>query len=189
MFTLHLCLTSRTWPLPSLVPREPRNKTVYGCYVASFPGLLRFVFTWAEVCSSPGLYYCEHNWGRHMNEASCYVCIHYMYMCMFVFYQDSSTCGHVNLTHTLTPHTTTSLALTHPFTFIPPTHTHPHSGGTNYTITGTDLNSVQQPRLLFYMDSAAGEGRTRRQTAGRIMNYIQSEVSMECGSCKPCIFL
>ena len=60
---------------------------------------------------------------------------------------------------------------------------HTHSGGTNYTITGTGLDSVQQPRLLFYVDGAAGEERTRRQTAGRIMNYIQSEVSMERAHC------
>ena len=60
---------------------------------------------------------------------------------------------------------------------------HTHSGGTNYTITGTGLDSVQQPRLLFYVDGAAGEGRTKRQTAGRIMNYIQSEVSMERAHC------
>ena len=92
--------------------------------------------------------------------------------------------------HTHTHHTHHTLTCPHtPIHLHTPPHTHPHSGGTNYTITGTDLNSVQQPRLLFYVDSAAGEGRTRRQTAGQNMNYIQSEVSMECGSCKPCIFL
>ena len=58
-----------------------------------------------------------------------------------------------------------------------PTHTHPHSGGTNYTITGTNLNSVQQPRLLFYVEGVAELGRRRRQTAGQ--NYVQSQVCTE----------
>ena len=82
--------------------------------------------------------------------------------------------------HTLTPSHPHILTL-NPHLHIP-THPHtltPHSGGTNYTITGTGLNSVQQPRLLFYMEGAAREGRRRRQTAGQNMNYIQSEVSME----------
>ena len=84
------------------------------------------------------------------------------------------SCGNAHTcTHIHTPHTHS-----HPHTC-----THTHSGGTNYTITGTGLDSVQQPCLLFYVDGAAGEGRTRRQTAGRIMNYIQSEVSMKCAHC------
>jgi len=56
----------------------------------------------------------------------------------------------------------------------PHTHTHPHSGGTNYTITGTNLDSVQQPRLLFYVEDMAELGRRQRQTAGQ--NYVESQV-------------
>jgi len=47
------------------------------------------------------------------------------------------------------------------------------SGGTNYTITGTNLDSVQQPHLLFYVEGVAEPGRRRRQTAGQ--NYVQSQ--------------
>jgi len=42
---------------------------------------------------------------------------------------------------------------------------------------GTNLDSVQQPRLLFYVEGVAEPGRRRRQTAGQ--NYVQSQVSME----------
>ena len=137
------------------MPREPRNKTVYGCYVASFSGLPRFYLCvdnniWEQrtVLRQPCIIVNSNGGGLG--------CI-------------LSTCAHINLTHT--PSHTHSPSHTHT--------PHPHSGGTNYTITGTGLDSVQQPRLLFYMDGAAGEGRTRRQTAGQNMNYIQSEVSME----------
>ena len=106
--------------------------------------------------------------------------------CVFVFYR-----VHLHMymftpkPHTLTPSHPHILTLnppsSHPHT---PSHSHPHSGGTNYTITGTGLNSVRHPRLLFYMEGAAREGRRRRQTAGQNMNYIQSEVSMECACCE-----
>ena len=157
----------------SLVQREPRNKTVYSCYVALFPSLPHFYLVFTIIHGAEDMYYCEHKQGRPGNEANCYVCIHYIILSGFIFM--------------CTPHTHTH-TLTHSLT-LTPRHSHPHSGGTNYTVTGTDLDSVQQPRLLFYMDGAAGEGRTRRQTAGQTVNYIQSEVSMERGSCKPCIFL
>ena len=65
--------------------------------------------------------------------------------------------------------------MTHPHI---PTHTytptHTHSGGTNYNITGTNLDSVQQPRLLFYVEDMAELGRRQRQTAGQ--NYVESQV-------------
>ena len=142
----------------------------------------------------------ERTW-RQSYIYGCYVCIHYICVCSlseFIY-----MCTHKP--HTLTPsHLTTLpspyiLILTSPHTLTPshphnltltptPSHPHPHSGGTNYTITGTGLNSVQQPRLLLYMEGAVREGRRRRQTAGQNMNYIQSEVSMEHGSCKPNLY-
>ena len=129
------------------------------------------------------------------------LCTHTLHV--FVVYQSSSTC--TRKPHTLTPSPLTTLPspyiliLTSPHTLTPshphnltltptPSHPHPHSGGTNYTITGTGLNSVQQPRLLLYMEGAVREGRRRRQTASQNMNYIQSEVSMEHGSCKPNLY-
>ena len=40
----------------------------------------------------------------------------------------------------------------------------PYSGGTNYTITGTNLHVVQEPRLLFYYSNeGAKSSRQRRQ--------------------------
>ena len=116
-------------------------------------------------------------------EAKLYMVVMYAYTtCVFVFYR-----VHLHMymstpkPHTLTPSYPHILTL-HPHT---PSHPHPHSGGTNYNITGTGLNSVQQPRLLFYMEGTAREGRRRRQTDGQNMNHIQSEVSMEHGSYKP----
>lgn len=48
------------------------------------------------------------------------------------------------------------------------------SGGTNYTVVGTNLNSVVEPRLIFYTTTGSQQ-RRKRQIGGQIQQIL-SEV-------------
>ena len=49
-----------------------------------------------------------------------------------------------------------------------------NSGGINYTISGENLDSVQEPRLLIYYDGVPSGGRKRRQIMqeGRFISEV-----------------
>ena len=53
-----------------------------------------------------------------------------------------------------------------------------YRGGITYTITGINLDSVQEPHLLIYYDegSADSGGRNRRQITTQDVNFLISEV-------------
>lgn len=48
-----------------------------------------------------------------------------------------------------------------------------YSGGTSFIVRGTNLNTVQDPRLLIYVDTAGG--RSKRQTVAMETEAIISE--------------